>query len=470
MTPGRGSRQDEGAVAVLVAICTLLFMVLAAFALDIGNAYAQGRQLSVAADAAALAAAAKVGESVAPGLTCEQGLASINEQAIAKTTADEFNTQNNKSNSTGVAEPVDSATVTCVDTTGDGVSDSIEVTVNNSRAVKTALAGVIGIDEITPNATAVARYVRTSSSGGLRPWAVCDKTVKAAQDSPDTTFWTGIDKIAGPCDTSASGNWGSVDFDGGGNSAVDLARWTALGYPGRVPIPSTIPADPGVSNSADLKAAFENLVGQVVQFPSVTGFGDGGGNNANFPTLGITTVRVCGIMYGNNTYNTVPSTGLVSDCWVNPGASSSSTTTTSTTTATTGSINKNSDSLLVAALPAFPVPTPDQTITLDVTVVGAGAGGKDLSTTAPVPANPAALTLVLDADAKTKVVNAAVTIKVNTTTTTLTPGFVPLGGKKPIDHIQFRWVGYSTATYTGTTSDLCNFTNRNCAGATILWR
>ena len=125
---------------------------------------------------------------------------------------------------------------------------------------------------------------------------------------------------AGPCATSAAGHWGAADFDGGGNSATDLADWTLNGYPNPVVIPSTLPADPGVSNKSELRTAFQKLIGTVALFPSVTGFSPGGGNgnNASFPAIGIATLRVCGIVYGNNTYNIDQATGQVSDCWVTP--------------------------------------------------------------------------------------------------------------------------------------------------------
>jgi len=46
----RGADQD-GAVAVLIALLAVVLFVMAAFAVDLGNAYAISRQLSVSADA-----------------------------------------------------------------------------------------------------------------------------------------------------------------------------------------------------------------------------------------------------------------------------------------------------------------------------------------------------------------------------------------------------------------------------------
>src|SRR3954471_2769676 len=50
-------RDDRGAVAAVVAILSLVFLLIAAFTVDAGRAYVQKRQLSTSADAASLAAA-----------------------------------------------------------------------------------------------------------------------------------------------------------------------------------------------------------------------------------------------------------------------------------------------------------------------------------------------------------------------------------------------------------------------------
>jgi uncharacterized membrane protein len=64
-------------------------LVMAAFATDIANAYANARQLSVAADAASLSAAAKVGETYAsafPNAACDPAnLTTMNADQVAQT-------------------------------------------------------------------------------------------------------------------------------------------------------------------------------------------------------------------------------------------------------------------------------------------------------------------------------------------------------------------------------------------------
>ena len=475
---------DRGAVAIIVAFLAVLILILAAFAADIGSAYAQARQLSVAADADALAAAAAVGEAMPLGMACTQatlnslndGKGNVGAVAIARATADALNTANNKS---GDTEPVEDVTVSC------GDANSIEVTVDTRRSVPTAIAGIIGIDEISPNSYAVARYVRVRTAGGLRPWAACDQTVLAAQNQQDTTFWTGVDGISGPCDTTASGNWGSVDFDGGSNPAGDLIAWTLKGYPGAVQIPSTIPADPGVTNS--VKDALESLVGQVVLFPSVTEFNGGGGNNASFDTVGIATVRVCGIVYGNNEFKVDQTTGLTSDCWVEPVPGEIQTTTDDddeTVTASTAEVMPNKSSTLrvsTLAFPVVPAVDPNVTYSAEVTIPGAGPGGKDLTTA--VSTFTSRTEVVLQDGVKSAVPQGTpvqITITTTTSTTTITSAGLPAPAPGPfevqgnklrlLDHIQFRWEDYSTSSYPGIDSETCDFTDRRCVGATLLWR
>lgn len=484
--PARPQR-DEGAVAILVAIMAILILALAAFALDIGNAYAQKRQLGVAADAAVLAAAAKVGEAIPPGQACTAALLStindgkghVGAQAIAQAAADAVNTANSRPGNVGTIT-VDPPTCEKNKAT-DATNNAVQVVVSNTRAVKTFLAGVIGIGTSNPVATATARYYRAPTSGGLRPWAVCDDTVQAAQNAPNQTFWTGIDSMpkvgVGPCATSAAGNWGAVDFDGGGNSATDLADWTLNGYPNPVDIPSTLPADPGVSNKSELRTAFQKLIGTVALFPSVTGFSPGGGNgnNASFPAIGIATLRVCGIVYGNNTYNIDQATGQVSDCWVTPVQGSGTTNpptvlpVTKGTTTTTGN-GGNAVTTLAISNPLFDCTQPLSWYSVKVTGA-AKQGNRVTDLTSAISACTDSTHVTLTTAASQDVANVDVTVTV--TTVTYTGGFGPFDSKgNVLNHIQFRWVNYSTESYSGSSgsSVTCDFTNRNCVGGATLWR
>jgi hypothetical protein len=296
--------------------------------------------------------------------------------------------------------------------------------------------------------------------------------VKAAELAPTTTFATGLDNQVGICSSQSSGNWGSVDFNGGGNGAGDLADWTLSGYPDPVVIPGNLPADPGVSNSSALRAAFASLVGQTVQFPSVTGYNVGNGNNGSFAAVGIVTVEVCGVLYGNDTINTLPD-GSVSSCWVDPRPTSSAQTVTTTrtvtgTTVTTGNGNNKTTTLTLAA-PELDCSVPLTDI--EVTVPGAGKQGNSVVDLVSVLGSCTSSTVAtLATKASQDVSNAAVKVKTTKTTTTYTPGLVPIdSNNKPISHIQFRWVRYAQS-WDGNSASVCAFSNPQCAGVTQLWK
>lgn len=475
---------ERGAVAVVVALLLTVFMILAAFAIDIGNAYAQGRQVSVAMDSAALSAAAKVGEAFPTGTACTAGaLTAIGAQGIAQTEADRINTENRKD---GQPEAVQSVTVTCAP---DG--NAIQVDVANTRGVPTFLAGIIGIDTVSPGNYAAARFQRSKVGSGLRPWAVCRQTLEAARLAPGDTFWTPMGNWStqdtlGICGSTAPGQWGAVDFDGGNNAAQDLVAWTRDGYPGSVTIPDPVlPADPGISQSG-LPDAFRSLVNQVVLFPAVNGI-SGSGNNAVFNAVGIGTVKFCGVVYNGNVYNTTLS-AAPSDCWetpVQPTVSSSSQTATQTFNVT-GSMVKNSKDLTLTTNPftgAFFTTGPGITYKATFTVAGAGGNGNNVaplvSVDVPLPDPLPTTTVVLADKATTTVSNVAVRIDVvrTTVTTTTTPGYglwEETGGSGNFtlaDQIQFRWVNYSTSSYTGPGSaNPCALSDLLCVGQTVLWQ
>ena len=299
-----GPDRDSGAVAIIVTLMAVALIVLSAFAVDIGNSYANSRQLSVAADASALAGANALGIEVPRGVTCEAALAAIDEQQIVKAAADEMNTKNNRLNGSGDSEPVDTVAVDCIDTDGNGATESIAVTVNNTREVKTFIAGIIGVNAINPRGSATAVFARIPVPGGLRPWAVCDVTAEFANVNQDETFFTGLDNKLGVCSKGpTSGNWGSVDFDDGSSAAGKLAKWTLDGYwpPPPVVIPGLLDADPGVTTSSSLADAFAAITGEVVSFPAVSQcVGSCTGTTAEFEATGVITALVCGVQYGGS--------------------------------------------------------------------------------------------------------------------------------------------------------------------------
>ncbi|HET7900169.1 MAG TPA: hypothetical protein VFL59_03210, partial [Candidatus Nanopelagicales bacterium] len=386
-----------------------------------------GRQLAVSADAAALAAARKVGEAYAQPTCTQAGLTAIGADSIALAEATAVEASNTRSGSAGDAV---SAHASC---STDGTAILVDVTA--ARDIATGLAGVTGITQSHPNAKATGRWQR-SLIGTIRPWAVCQTTIAQAQGQPGLIVAAPLDNKWGICGSSSSGNWGSVDFDGGGNPATDLVNWTRYGYPYMPQIPGNLPADPGISRS-QLPTAFQALVNTPILIPVASNYVDGSnGNNGTFQTSKLALVTVCGAFYQNQIYNTTLS-GAPSTCWVNPYPATPTYTYT-TYPATGGTLAKGSNVLTVTApVPFFNVPgwagSPDVTIT----VVGADAGGKDLTTSITTITN--GQTVVLGASAKTAVTNAAVTVTVRTLVPpTYTPPAPLENNGTPFNQIQFR--------------------------------
>ena len=144
------------------------------------------------------------------------------------------------------------------------------------------------------------------------------------------------------------------------------------------------------------------------------------------------------------------------------------TSTSVTTQTTTGSMANNGTLLTIPGTGGVTFPTtPDPNVVITVSVAGAGQpASRPLDSEVVSVGSPTTATL---ADrARRNVTNVAVTI---TTTTTTYNGLVPLGPNgRPFDHIQFRWVDYSTSSYSGGSANTCAFTNRLCVGVTSLWR
>lgn len=320
----RITHDESGAVAVLVAILSILLFGIAAFAVDFGNAYAVKRNLSVAADAAALSAAAAVNAAVPPGSACNPATL----QPVAAATATRVNTQNTKSSQATVT----SVTVVCG-------SDAIEVTVDNQQPTPSFFGGIFGASGYLPARSATARiFVPTVVASGLRPIAACAPTVFASIGStPNQPFVVKIDKDSAVCGTVTSGGWGyvnflnqgdygkfneagtaayytgpSVDCAGGswqsGGNANCRADWVGNGYAGPVTVPNLF-GGPGGGLSAgntgfeaSTLSELQSLVGQVIQLPVVTQF-VGNGVNAEANMTGIVSVAVCAVRTKNGTFS-----------------------------------------------------------------------------------------------------------------------------------------------------------------------
>ncbi len=165
----RNGREDSGAILLWMALMMVVFLSIAAFAVDLGMAYAVKRQLSSTADAAALAGAQEgaikfEAAGGCPSNTPSQGLTDAINLAVQQA-----HDANAPWGSTGVPP----AQITCTD-------KEITVKVDETSDLDTYFARIMGITTLSPAATATANVFGAKIAGGLRPFTICVDDLRAA--------------------------------------------------------------------------------------------------------------------------------------------------------------------------------------------------------------------------------------------------------------------------------------------------
>jgi Flp pilus assembly protein TadG len=330
--------EDDGAIAVLVALLAVVLIGMAAFAVDLGNAYAVKRKLSVTADAAAIAGVSAASKVLRAGaVSCDTATGKITPaaqqtaaQAAAQTAASAVMSQGDLSGKSTLTPVVLSCT-----------ADDLRLTVSNAQSVPTFFAGIFGIGDTNPVGGATARAFVPGSGTGLKPIAACTDTVNSRYNpsGPSKPFLVFMDNNGNPCGVGANGNWGILNFDdqgqynaaptgpfddpncASGGSATCQALWMSTGYYDRVYVPNPSPwvanpanrvaGKPGLGGSTgqgvgnEFKTALESMPGKVISLP-VAAWVSGNGNNAKFGITGIVSARVCAVR-SQNSYYTDPS-------------------------------------------------------------------------------------------------------------------------------------------------------------------
>jgi Flp pilus assembly protein TadG len=296
---------ERGAVLVWVALMMVALLGFGALAVDIGYAYAVKRQLSVTADASALAgaqAAANEYSRLHPnGGGCTSDVVS-EVAALAQTAATQTTADNGPQGSTGAP----TTTVSCS-------GSNINVKVRTSSNLATFFGKVLGVDTMSPAAEATAQVSGSPAYGGLRPFAICIDDFPDDFSSTTVTHQTVFGQaphVMVTCNGNPPGNWGVVDFDGGSNPTGDIENWTLNGYPGAVKIPSPplLPGDPG-ANINPLSNELDSLVGKTILLPVASKWEELGGNNAAFTAVGVLSAKICGWGEKGNVHSTD------SSCW-----------------------------------------------------------------------------------------------------------------------------------------------------------
>lgn len=204
--------QEEGAVAVIVAISLIMFFALGAIAVDLGGQWAAKRELIPDLDAAALAVAGDIAGGAPSCAAAEASAVSSGTNARADQVLG-FG---------GDAIRTADVAVACVGSAG-------AVRVDGLQGSETTFSPFLGRDELGADGSSFAQFGPAQTGTGLRPFGVC-------KDDPSVVDWIAADDpkpsgveirwffdandTLGPCG-GAAGNRGLVCFVGNcGNSEV----------------------------------------------------------------------------------------------------------------------------------------------------------------------------------------------------------------------------------------------------------
>lgn len=307
-------RDDDGAVAVLVALLSVVLMIVGAFTVDLGFAYAQRLALQTGADSAAtsIVRAEQRKMLLNPTTTCAQLAA--NDGASASAIALNQITSNTIYGDAPTSAQV-TATLSCV-----GASSGIlQAAVSVTYPTKSILGGFAGFSGYTLNRQATAVLGAVNGVTGFLPLALCTNQAQAVvsdamSDVParSTTYrhelvnLTKVWPTGTPCANGGSGNWGWLDCQG--NNANSIANGILNGCPDTITLdPSTTPPSfiasgtPGDKlNSGPVDNAMAAIMGQVRVVPVYSSVSSQG-NNASYTIIGFLSVRLCGNQANNKT-------------------------------------------------------------------------------------------------------------------------------------------------------------------------
>jgi Flp pilus assembly protein TadG len=320
--------EDTGAVAVIVAICSVLLFGLSAFAVDFGMAYNSKRDLQKAADAAALAAATELLDRAPANFGCDDIVSMYNDptvQAAVDAVADHYAQANRTDAQRQLMQVQCSAD-----------DKRVEVTYEASGTTPTFFGGIFGHGGgYATGRRAVADLFVPSSGLGLRPYALCLDDLHKLQDAlaAPGSHWV---RVKYPGDASVcgtyNGNWYTTDCPLDSNNGT-LDENTQYGCRSEVSIiePGTqAQVDAACSNldvspAACLQSNPGNIASNVVltqwdkllTMPGITvpvfnqtwanwAYADlpgcnQGGNNVCYPVQAIAGVKVCAYKWANKT-------------------------------------------------------------------------------------------------------------------------------------------------------------------------
>lgn len=271
------TKDDRGAVAVIVAVVAIVLFAAAAYAIDAGNLWQSRRNMVTATDASALAAAQKYA-------TGADGCAS----------AATFLTQNRSDATLDSCAP------------GGTQSKGGYVTVAGHVNVPLSFAGIFGMTNHDVKSSTTARWGVPTGAANLRPIALCINATQQLEQwlnlpygptGPTTTpiKITLSNSQPDPCldgSGKAAGNWG-LAFGSDNNSSSDTQSWLLNGYPSTVSVGDDVHANPGAF-SGSVNSALSTLRDNQTWFalPVFDRVDGSNGNNASYHVVAFVYVQL----------------------------------------------------------------------------------------------------------------------------------------------------------------------------------
>jgi len=207
----RRQRSERGAVAVTVAILSVVLVGIGAFTMDFGMSYVSTRQLQLSSDAAALAAGGVF--AAVPG-DCATMAANSTARTAAQAAADKLRMDND-----GRASSIGSTiSVNC------NAQGTLDVTYSARGKTPALLGPIFGHSSDYVTSRSATATVSVSPQARAKPYALCSGTLPSS-------FPSGVVKLSFP-DPSSPGATSCPSAEAGGN------WWTVL--------------CPGINNSGHL--------------------------------------------------------------------------------------------------------------------------------------------------------------------------------------------------------------------------
>lgn len=271
----RDAPDGRGAAAVMVGAALTALLGSVALTVDLGHQRSTHRAMVTASDAASLAAAFELNTGASQNSACARAAEIVLENQPGATMTD------------------------CSLLTGGSGAGVVSVTV--SETINYRFAPILGFESSDVASTTMSLYGEQGVRG-VRPFGLCMSWLNGL---PQLNGWDQSSSV-GPIEVDygngggqanacggASGNWGSLDFDGGSNSNYDQKEWIADGFDDPVYPDTWVEGNPGAMAgwaASSLDALINS--GETFPVPLFTSVTEEGGANAEFHIVGFAMVEL----------------------------------------------------------------------------------------------------------------------------------------------------------------------------------